>query len=548
MKVLSSKWLYLFVFAVILGIVVLIQPPVFYLNDDMTIRSILKGAYSGTPDGHTVYMQYPLTGILAALYRFVSFVPWLELFYTVCFLVCMVLFAGLFRNPPLGCLAAVVLYVPFYVYMHYTLVAALIAATAVFLLGAGKRGAWPLILIVMAYLIRNEVGLLALPYVACAMVWQVVILPKEQWKKEIIAKVKQCGCLLGILLVCFLINYAFYSSPEWKEYGEYNKGRTLLYDYTDFLSTDYYEQNYADYGMTEEEYHLLSSYNIMLDEGLNRDKMQQVSETVAARLQKNMSVGERCIDTVQKYYLHMRYNDLPYNYIWLILVLLLGLGFLCTKKWKQLIILTILLAGRSAIWFSLIWQGRFPQRISLTLYIVELLLLLSMGIGFLKETGLLRTNSEKWISVGLCLVLVALGVFQWSNTNAKIEKQVQLQSEWMALCEYCEASADITYLTDVFSVVKYAGTHYSSDCENIMILGGWMSYSPLAQERLMQLNARDAAQALVNGENVKLLVAKDKDITWLEGYLQNRFGHVELELVDEICISSNASFNIYNVN
>ena len=157
----------------------------------------------------------------------------------------------------------------------------------------------------------------------------------------------------------------------------------------------------------------------------------------------------------------MRYNDLPYNYIWMITVALLVLGFVWTKKWKQLMVLMVLLAGRSAIWLTLIWQGRFPQRISLTLYIVELLLLLSMGMVFLKETQLLKGHNSKWPAMGLTLLLVVLGVFQWTNTNVKIEKQIQLQNQWEVICKYCEASSETTYLTDVFSIVKYAGTHYS---------------------------------------------------------------------------------------
>lgn len=68
----------------------LLAAPVYYLNDDVTMRSILSGACTGVPDGHAVYMKYPLTGLLAVLYRLTGkgriFVPWFDLFLTGCIL------------------------------------------------------------------------------------------------------------------------------------------------------------------------------------------------------------------------------------------------------------------------------------------------------------------------------------------------------------------------------------------------------------------------------------------------------------------------------
>ena len=35
------------------------------LNDDVLIKDILSGVYSGTPDGHTMKQMYPLGALLA---------------------------------------------------------------------------------------------------------------------------------------------------------------------------------------------------------------------------------------------------------------------------------------------------------------------------------------------------------------------------------------------------------------------------------------------------------------------------------------------------
>lgn len=547
MKIRESKWLCFCVMLLVLGVTTFIQPSVFYLNDDMTIRSVLNGSYTGTPDGHTVYMQYPLTGILAMLYRIMDFVPWLEVFYIACFLLCMVLFARQFKNPFLGCLSSVVLYLPFFVYMHYTLVAALIAATGVFLLVMGKKDVWPLLLVLLAYLIRNEVGLLSLPFVACALVWQVVISPKAEWKQLVINKLKYCVVLSGVIFLCFGINYVSYSSAEWKSYLEYNEGRTLLYDYTDFLSTDYYAKNYESYSMTRDEYYILSSYDIMLAGEIQETKMQEVSLAVSGGLLEKLSFVERCKDCVYKYYVYLRYNDLPYNYIWLAACILLLLGFAAYKKWMQLLVLGVLGVGRSCIWLFLIWQGRFPQRISVSLYMIELLLLLGMGIWFLREVRPLKSKLRPAVTILLVAGLVILSSMQWYSTNSKVEKQRLLQKEWDTLVALCGEDSEILYLADVFSVVSYSGQHYSEDPENIMLLGGWMSASPLARQRLAEYGATDAAQALYDNEDVLLLAAADADVSWLEEYLQNRFGNCELVVSRVFEVEGTEGFVAYAV-
>ena len=42
------------------------------LNDDVLIKDILSGVYTGTPDGHTMQLLYPLGALLALLYRGLS--------------------------------------------------------------------------------------------------------------------------------------------------------------------------------------------------------------------------------------------------------------------------------------------------------------------------------------------------------------------------------------------------------------------------------------------------------------------------------------------
>lgn len=530
----KKKWLCPMILIIVLGIVILSRSPVFYLNDDVTMRSILSGAYTGRPDGHAVYMQYPLTGILALLYRLVNVVPWFELFFAVCIAGCMILLAGQFQQPVIGCLSAFVCYVPFCIYMHYTLVAALLAGTGIFLLMRRKYNGWSIVLLLLAYMIRGQIGLLCLPFAAAAVVWQVAVTAKEERKKETLIWLRYSAVLLGGLTVCFLINSFCYRAPEWKRYLAYNDSRTLLYDYTDFLYADVYEDNYASYGMNEDEYRILSSYNTLLDAGIDEGKMKEVAELVSAAKPKESSFVQEVKNCISKYYLQIRYADAPYNYIWIASYLLLGAGFLLSRKWLQLLVLCVLGAGRSMIWMYLLWRGRFPERVSLSLYIIELMILLGMGFYMVRDMKCLSQKFQKLGGVVCVLLLLCLAVFQWKTTEEKLEWQTGLQKEWNLLKEYCGEHSDRFFLADVFSIVEYADFQYMRDAENIMLLGGWMSDSPLAGKRLAELDSKDAAEALYYQERVSLIADKDADIDWLEAYLQKRFGECKLEAVAEI--------------
>ncbi len=533
--------------AMVIGMV--LCPPVFYLNDDVTMRSILSGAYTGTPDGHAVYMMYPLSGVLALLYRLMGFVPWMEVFLAACIGACMVLIARRVRQPLLGCLTALALCMPFCLYMHYTLVAALVAGTGIFLLAVGENRKYiAVILLVIAYLIRSQVGLLCLPFALAAMVWRILTVGVEERKRELSALAKQIAVLAGGFVLCFLVNSLCYSTAEWKEYLAYNDSRTLLYDYTDFLSTDYYGQHYEEYGMTREEYQLLYSYNTMLDAELDAARMEEIAVAVSRGMKQNVSLTQGLKDCAGKYYIQLRYHDMPYNMVWIAGYLVLAVLLVWRRSWLRLGVLGLLGLGRSSVWMYLIWQGRFPERVSLSLYVMELLLLLGMGVTLVAEREGVGKRVRAICLGGAVICVGALCCFLWMDAGDKAEERGRIQQEWSVLQAYCEESPERLYLVDVFSTVEYAGMQYERDGENMMILGGWMSANPLALERFAVLGAEDGAEALKNDASVSFFIKTDRDTGWLEEYLQSRFGDCSLEEVAEISVGADKAFAEYRMH
>lgn len=513
--------------------------PVFYLNDDVTMRSILSGAYTGTPDGHAVYMQYPLSWILAMLYRVLPIFPWMEVFFAGCIWMCMVLVTNAFGKKWLGAIFSLVAFLPFFLYLHYTLVAALVAATAIFLLCKGKPSLGILLLLWISFMIRSQVGLLCLPFVVAAGVWQ--LLCQDAISGQKLKKLASFSAMLlvGILLIAG-INRLCYANADWQEYLQYNEARTRLYDYTDFLSTDKYEKEYADYGMSAEEYELLFYYNTMLENRPDSEKLQ----AIAHRIEEGMETESGLKAVVNKYYIQLRYHDAPYNVIWLVAFGFLGFYFLFQRKWLQVLYLGLLAVGRSSIWMYLLWQGRFPERVSVSLYLLELLLLLGIG---LSGVDIKKQVLRKGFVAGVAVLLLLLGVYLGKDTIQKVEAQIEIQQEWDVLKKYSRTNHHTTYLVDVFSAVKYGDVLFSRDNDNIMLLGGWLTTSPLTQERLVALGGQDASEVLYTNRDVRLVVASGKDLSWMEDYFKRRFP--DSRLVQEMELSlEDGGFRIYRLD
>lgn len=545
MKTTGRKWLGMSALFLVIVVLNILSTPVFYLNDDVTMRSILSGAYTGTPDGHAVYMQYPLTGILALLYRMAGFIPWMEVLFVGSVFCCMVFFAKSFESWLQGILLALAVYIPFMLYMHYTLVSALLAATACYLLVKGDKGIRSGLLLLLAFLIRRQVGLLSLPFVLCAYVFRVLHVPAQERKRECTEKAKWFVILAIGMLLCSVIHGICYSSEEWKEYSSYNDARTLLYDYTDFLSTESYKENCEAYGMTSTEYDVLYHYNNMLEPSIDAERMQEIADKVSAGMDGKVINVATIKDSIYKYYLQVRYNDTPFNYIWLGTVCLLAVVCICCKAWLRLGVLGVLEIGRSLVWIYLIWQGRFPERVSVSLYLIEILLLL----GMLQMTASkVKWNAAKkvWVEWGLTVLLISACAFEWKDIFRELEYRHEVQKDWEALKEYCAERPETIYMMDVFSVVTYAESQYSKDLENMKIMGGWLSASPLSEQVFAQMGAKDAAEALYSGR-VRLLAKEEKELHWLESYLEGRFGDCELVSCDRIQLPEEGAFSVYEV-
>lgn len=547
---------------------------VFYMNDDMTMRNILSGAYSGVPDGHAVYMKYPLTGLISLLYRLTGKIPWFSAFLAGCFLLSASLVIGEMAGRTglsavkrwamtvVLALLCAVLFLPNYVYLHYTVTAGMLGGCGLFLAAADSRRR-AVLLFTLCYCVRSQVFFLLLPFLAVIVLWKIW---EKRWKQQLILLALLSFCVL----VCMVWDGMMYRTENWQRYRAYNESRTHLYDYGAVLPYEEYGARYEAQGIDEQEHVILEQYALALDRALDAEKLQAAADIYDTQLSAGRSDREFFRFCLAEYIYHLKSTDRPYNYVLAAAYLTAFLLLLQRRRWMQLLLVCCMGAGRSLIWIYLIWQGRFPERVYISLYLLEIMTLAGMCCGLASERppqeqaggedGKTANACPKKmhpaallsVSAALGVILAAAAFIQIRTVSGRVAEMQSARKEWSALTDYCQAHREDLYLLDVLSMVSYAGDVWETlrpGQSNYILAGGWMSGSPLMGDRIAEWGAQDGGSLLTQrpeaGGEVLYIASYSRDMEWLEDYLSERFGPTKMELEDSIMLNDKVIFGVY---
>lgn len=265
------------------------------LNDDVLIKDILSGSYTGTPSGYNNQMMYPISVLIADLYRLIPSVPWYGIMlmgglaasvtiiayrllcYTINIWIKLVMsvFAVVFI---LG------VYLDEITNITYTVVSAMLAtATCIWVLTDNnlrlRDNIVPIVLCIISFNIRSEMFLLMCPYMAAAALIKFIFdLSKKALRNlSVIAVV----ILVGVVFT-FLIDTIAYSGSEWREYRRLFDARTEVYDFTGIPEYDTNEDFYESESITREQWQLLVDYNYALDENITADTLEKLLHMLEA--------------------------------------------------------------------------------------------------------------------------------------------------------------------------------------------------------------------------------------------------------------------------
>lgn len=571
------------------------------LNDDMVIKDILSGAYTGNPSGYTNQVLYPLGWLISGVYRLLPGMPIWGLFLCACFGVCLWMITyriqGYFQNKRVKAATTLLMTVVFLalmlwelVYVQYSVVCGVMAGTACFWFCTTKvdcsigefwkKNIPALILVWIAFLVRSEMLLLTAPFIAVVGIWhwaEATMLQKGndvqigrvKWIRYILSKeniFKYIGCILTMFIglgLAYGADALAFRSPQWQNYREFFDARTDVYDYTWYPD---YEENQAFYEENEIskiQYTLIDNYNFGLDESIDKEML----ETIASYGEKPRMLGSTANRIKNASYELVKrtfsVSDAPYNYFVIVgYVLVIGLAILQKEKsylWK----LVLLGVMRLIPWMYLIYAGRVVDRIAHPLYMIEFFILLAMLVRELYDRPL--WNEEQYYRMGCAGLLAVIAVISLPMTMKQVDTEQQRREGILvnqsALDDYAKANGTNYYYIDVYSTVSFVEKIFDNvdnTQKNYDLLGGWVEGSPLQNEAvhnfllvdvIEEATGEEAVETMVERllrDNFHFVIAKNREASFMEDFYQSKDKNIKLELIDTIGEGDNP-FLIYDI-
>ena len=555
------------------------------LNDDVLIKDIMAGVYTGTPEAHNMQTLYVLGVFVSLFYRLWRNAPWYGLFLCLCQFGSLYLVGTRLLRLCKRCLwkgiwlLMLTLFVWSVLLVHmtavqYTLTSGIMTAAAIFLFITTEKGLsakvfWlrnipSILLVILAFQLRTEMLLLLFPLVALAGFFH-WLEDGKFWQKD---NFLRYGSVLGTILLgmacSLLIDLAAYGSPDWKNFREFFNKRTEVYDYhLDIVMDGTHTEQLAELGFTESAQTLLDNYNFGLDDSIDAQAMGNLAVYADAYAAQNTDMRTLLTKQIGQYrYRILHLQDGPYSILMLLgFSMVFGVGLFVAAVFRGkgrirfLVEALLLIAVRTSLWLFIMMRGRDPVRITHPLYLTEFAVL--MGMVFLWLSGTQsgdiqwvqarserqRRNKEKaaYILVGIwALAMLGMVPDGIKSTRQDMLQRRQANEDAQAIAVYCGEHSDGFYFEDVYSTVTFSQEMFrnvDNSLSNYDIMGGWICKSPIYQKKLAHFGMTSMAEGLLHGEGVYMIMKdalSEGSTDWLEKYYLEQGVLVEVSMVDRI--------------
>ncbi|MBD5453021.1 MAG: hypothetical protein HDR30_01670 [Lachnospiraceae bacterium] len=533
------------------------------LNDDVMIKDIMAGVYTGTPDGHNMQTLYILGAFISLCYKLCRPLAWYGLFLLFCQMGSLYLIGVRLLKlcqshlAKAGSMLFLSMFtwgiiLPHIMAVQYTFTCAMLAGAAVFLFLTTPEDLSvkqfvicnipSMVLVVLAYQLRTEMLLLVFPFIGLAGLFR--------WTEEKQFFQKENYCKYGIVLGCILIgmlfsrviDFAAYGSSEWQNFLVFFEKRTQVYDFhPDVITSGEHKDFLTSIGLSGMEQELLANYNFGLSEKIDEKILSEIAAYASSDTDYFSDIPKHC-----KFYLYrtLHETDAPYNR--LVVFAYLCLAFIsvyaiCTDrrdKKKISVLWKLLLLGivRTCLWMFILIRGRDPERITHSLYLVETMVL----AGMLCKNISFRKNSAPIIAALCGLLCVCYLPRQLTQVSAEQERREEVNRDNAAIAQYCRAHPDNFYFEDVYSTVEFSEKMFrdvDNSLANYDIMGGWMCKSPLYREKLEKFGIVTMEESLLSADNVYFIMETgepDVSTDWLRAYYREKGIAVSIEAVESI--------------
>lgn len=523
--------------------------PVFTLIDDNIIEEILSGKFTGSPDGHIVYIKYTLAYLLSRLYYINSNIPWYGLFLIGC--EAASIFFVVFRicshnikiyKKVLFSLSFLVVFFSLalngLVFFTYTSVAGLLGSTAIFWFltideNSQKRTLILnyivfIILYLTAFSIRSNIIIMLSPVLILAVVFK--------FKRSLLKKFLFLGLALVISLAAILVvEKSAYSSEEWKYYMEFNNARTAVYETKGIINYQENIETFNELGISKELHQLYIGYYFNFGINTDDNALTKLTEIVK---QPETNLLNKLFDIL--------FGD-TYKittYVFLFLYFLPLVFFIVKKKYKEVIFLLALLLFISLPMFYMIFVKKFVFRVGISCFYAGLMFITALLIQS-------KIKKSVWVLIGVGILFGLTAQILETKKDFNSGHYFLSSLEREAIKDWCEANPENIYFITNNMYVDF-GTLInpkSSGLINCTSLGmGWIARSPLVDEKLLEFGIENIETGLIENDNAYIITYQGNKIETLINYYQSEFPNVKAELYETFTTSNGGKYDVWKLN
>ncbi len=528
----------------------------FSSNDDLLLRSIMSGDYTGQPDAHLIYIMYPLGAALKLLYTAIPVVPWYEIFTVIMHLACAAVLINSLSGKKRGDLSAsgiaeTVFYsvlvmgadLVFIFNSQYTELAGMAAAAAIAALLAG-RDRTSAVFLSVSFMVRKQVFFMSLPVFAAAFVYTLFTESRgsrgEQGDERPALKVKELtkkAFPFAVTAVVILLSVAAetfaYRDDAWKSYHAFNSERVRVYDYALMPQWNGNEDFYGGLGISRDEYTALVEYDLSAVSGLSTADLKEIADRQQEILddwKQYYNVFNKTLkDTAVSFLQNLRSLHGKAALGGMILLFALALTGLIRRRRKPEFFISVF-AGVYYLAFIMLFSylGRLPERVLYGIDFMTAALCLTVAGSLMKNSGAAGMRIRLILTGCVSVAFFVFGAGDLRRTSLKNSESINGYEEILGMI--ARDPDGIYYVdTNVFEHVPgYMGKTGSVYTEgndlyepvNMIKMADWAYESPLREEKYARLAAGGMFDT--SGKESYVVLSERIGDEWLLGIFEER--------------------------
>ena len=580
MKDYIKKYWFDYIFALVVTAVVAVLITIkfgyiYSTNDDVMLKNIISGNFTGTPESHVINIMY-ISGLIGQfLYNLFPQVSWYDLFmiglHYLCWFLLVVRIGQQCKKKKtktivmlLFMLLLVAVDLKYMVLHQYTILTMQLVSVSVFWILTSRvcQGLeyWLERMVVLGTLIcamwlRKEAFLLALPILGLAVLYEFWknLESKEKYLKNIIIYI---SIFLGILLFTYSLEKFAYGENEWSAFQESHAARIQVYDYTGVPIRDNYSVEYDKLDIDALDWQVIHDYNCELAENFDTEKMVGVSELSLRNFDEYIKTDGKINFLKKGFYtfclLIFEKQIQPVGII--MLLAFLCVFILCYKEndKKACVVVVSSWLFYMAVYLVLIERGRYPERVMYGVYFMQMVCLFAFVSQYVESLFHKIKKDKFWIcmmQIVCCLSIGLCFLYSWQKVEDEQNKILKNVADWQYVNDYFATNTENRYCIDTNSFVFSTEELFTGKVEsdNMIRLGGWILNSPLQEQRMHNQGVDNLVQQLAEDDNYYIVQEEWKDTAWIDMVWQGKGYDVEAEVIDIIITPGGRIFEVVQI-